>query len=224
MTEIAVVDDRAQTPGDYRPSWVNVVAAWVDRRPGPAWLAYMGLMAAGIALQLLAAAVEPAIQQAGAIQATYYGALPVAVLGLIHLLYRSSTRALQVLRPVLTLTDADVVDVTYQLVVVPTRPALAITAVSIVITPLGYVMDPVGSGAASLSPVGLVLRWGSESLVTALFLILIFHTFRQLRLIDRLHASIGDVDLFNPGPLCAMPRVTSTTAAGLVVLLAPACC
>ena len=64
-------------------------------------------------------------------------------------------------------------------------------------------------------------RWFWESLITAIFLILIYHTVRQLRLIARIHERVSRIDVFDQARLYAMSKVTSGTAIGLVVLLVP---
>ncbi len=76
----------------------------------------------------------------------YYGSLPFAVLALIASLDRSAGRALATLRPLLRLSDAEVADTRRELTVAPARPALVITIFAVVITPVGYILDPVASG------------------------------------------------------------------------------
>lgn len=49
--------------------------------------------------------------------------------------------------------------------------------------------DPVSSGIVGLSPASLALRGAWESVVSALFLVLLYHTIRQLRLIGRIHVN-----------------------------------
>ena len=48
---VATADDRTTTATrelmaderPYRPSWVNVLLDWIERLPGPTWLAYVVL-------------------------------------------------------------------------------------------------------------------------------------------------------------------------------------
>jgi hypothetical protein len=203
------------------PSWVDAVIGLFERLPGPTWLAYLAAMAVGCGLAVGAVFLEPSAPALDPIPIVYYGALPFAVLWLIANLDRTASRALAALRPLLRLSDDEIGEARRTLTKVPARPALAITVFSALITPVGYVVDPVGSGVAGYSIVGVSFRWAWESFVTAIFLILVYHTVRQLRLIGRLHESIGVIDLFDQAPLYALSSVTSTTAIGLILLLVP---
>jgi hypothetical protein len=96
-----------------------------------------------------------------------------------------------------------------------------LTILSAVATALGYALDPVSSGIVGLSAFSLALRGVWETIVGALFLILLYHTIRQLRLIGRMHERLGAIDLFAQAPLYALSRLTSQTAVGLILLLIP---
>ncbi len=205
----------------YAPSWVNVLARWLEALPGPTWLAYATVIALVIGLSLVLGGPEAATANGGAFGLVYYAALPLAALGLIHLLDRTADRALTMLRPLLAKDDTEVERLRYQLTVAPARPAAIVTVFSYAITPIGYVTDPAASGVVGLTPVQLAFRYAWESLVTAVFLILVVHTIRQLRLIDRVHAEITAIDVFDQGPLYGFSQVTATTSVGLIVLLMP---
>jgi hypothetical protein len=205
----------------YAPSWANLAIDWLERLPGPTWLAYAGAIAAGIALSVGATTLDPSAQGQGTFALVYYGALPFAALAVIGSLDRAAGRALRNLRPWLQLSDAEMADVHYRLTVAPARPAVIIALLSFAQTPLTYVLDPVGAGVAGYTPLALVFRWFWESLVTSILLVLIYHTFRQLRLISGIHDRLGAVDIFAQAPLYAMSAVTSGTAAGLILLLVP---
>jgi hypothetical protein len=202
----------------YAPSWANALTAWFERLPGPTWTVYLVAMAVGGLLVSASGLAGPAGWNLGT---AYYGVLPFAILGLIGSLDRAATGALGTLRPLLTIDDAELADLHYELTVIPARPGIALVAITTVLTPIGYALDPVGSGVVGLSPRDLVARDLWETLVASLFLILVYHTFRQLRLIARTHDRIERIDAFDQGPLYSMSRVTSRTAVGLVLLLLP---
>jgi hypothetical protein len=224
MAEVAI-ESRSEAAADgrapYAPSWVNTLNDWFERLPGPTWLAYPAAMAAGVGLSFSVPFLDPTTPAIDPFQIVYYGALPFAVMWLIADLDRTASRALATLRPLLSLSDEEIAQARLTLSRVPARPALAVTIASALITAIGYVLDPVGAGIVGYSAVGLAFRGVWESLVAAIFLILLYHTVRQLRLIGRLHESLGAIDLFDQARLYALSSVTSTTAIGLVLLLAP---
>ena len=217
MAADAVIDQPSAVARPYAPSWVNAITGWLERLPGPTWLAYVAVAAVTVVLTASGMLTDRGF----AIANVYYGVLPLGVIGLIHGLDRAAAAALATIRPLLGMDGVELADVRYRLTVVPARPAAVIAVVAFVITPISYSLDPVGSGIVGYTPVTLVTRTLSEGFITALFLVLIYHTIRQLRLIARLHERVTRVDVFDQAPLYAMSRVTSTTAIGMLVLLAP---
>jgi len=82
--------------------------------------------------------------------------------------------------------DAEIADAHHQMTVAPARQAMVITLVAFIPGPVSYLLDPVGSGIVGWTPFLVLFRWLWETFITAVFLILIYHTFRQLRLISRI--------------------------------------
>lgn len=213
--------DSVASPRRYAPSWVNVFTEWMERLPGPTWLAYVAGLVLLELISVLALGLDTTTQRNSIGAAIYYGALPIGVLALIHSLDRTASGAVEVLRPDLDMDDAEIGGTLHQMTVAPARPAALIALFSLVITLLGYASDPVGAGIVGYSIPALAFRGFWETLITAIFLVLIYHTVRQLRLIPRLHERVRRVDVFDQSRLYAMSRVTSRTAIGLIVLLAP---
>ena len=212
----------------YARSWVNVVTAWLESLPGPTWLAYAvaataWTLASSFAPGASVWAIAPTDLAFGpALSATlYYGTLPVAVLGLMHLLDSRARLAVAALAPRLALDPEAVAELTYRLSVAPARPAAIIAIAAPAFTAIGFILDPVGSGIVGYDSVAMAFRIVAEALITALFVVLLLHTFRQLRLIAGIHRDITEFSLFDQGPLYGMSGVTSTTAIGLLLLLGP---
>lgn len=212
----------------YAPSWVNVVTEWLEGLPGPTRLAYAVAAAAWILAGSFApgtsvwaiAPTDPAFGPALA-STLYYGTLPAAVLGLMHLLDTRARNAVAALAPRLALDAEGVAELSYRLSVAPARPAAIVAILAPASTAIGYLLDPVGSGIVGYDAAAMAFRIVAEGLITALFVVLLLHTFRQLRLIAGVHRDIKDLNLFDQGPLYAMSGVTSTTAIGLLLLLGP---
>ncbi|MEW5992135.1 MAG: hypothetical protein AB1736_12420 [Chloroflexota bacterium] len=218
---VTIDTEDAKLARPYDPGWVNLLTAWIERLPGPTWGAYAVAMALGVALAF-SAALNALATPSTTIANAYYGLLPFAILALIHSLDRTAGGALRALRAHLDMDDAEVAETHHRLTVIPATPTAILALVSFgALTPLGYVMDPVGSGIVDYAPATLVVRWFWESAVSTFFLVLIYHTVRQLRLIGRIHERVREVDVFDQGPLYAMSAVTSRTAIGLVILILP---
>lgn len=212
--------DREGWVPPYAPSWVNVLTAWMERLPGPTWLAYIAGMLIGIAASyaLIPGAVSLASDAVGLV---YYGALPFAALGLIHRLDRTAGEALRDLRPILEASDSEIRGIHHELTVVPRRPAAVLALIAFAITPIGYILDPAGAGIVGYSPALLGFRYLEEAGITAIFLVLVYHTIRQLRTIAQIHSRLGRIDLFDQAPLYSTSKLTSRTAIGLILLLIP---
>lgn len=86
----------------YPPSWVDRLTAAVDRLPGPAWLAYLGLAVLVSALQL-AIQSSTGDYRPGSLQWFHVWAFGyfAYVLAMIHYLDRSAEAAIRTFRPVL---------------------------------------------------------------------------------------------------------------------------
>ena len=221
-SDLAIAAAPASHAASYGRSWVNVLNDRIEALPGPAFLAY--LVGAGLGIALAYVTGRPSggdmtSFELGSI--LYYGALPGAVLYLIHRLDRTAGEAFAAIRPTLSVDDTEAADLARRLTIVPARTALILTVIAIALGPVGYITDPVGSGIVGLSPALLVARFVWESFISATFLILFYHSFRQLRLVDRMHGKLGAIDLFDHGSLYGFSRVTSQTAIGLIILAVP---
>lgn len=201
------------------PSWVTRLIAWVERLPGPSWPVYLiaavveGLITSAFAW---ATGTAPVGEFSGPL--VYYGALPVAILWTMHNLDGTARRALIAFRPALTLDEGGYARLLDELTVVPARGVWITTVAVFPLNLLWYASDPVGTATANLSIPALAIRALNEGLVTILFIVLIYHTIRQLRAVSRIHEQATLVELFRPAPLYAFSRLTSRTAILLLVL------
>jgi hypothetical protein len=113
----------------YPPSWFDRFTAWVDRLPGPAWLAYLALAVLGTAMLILAASAGGAYRP-GPLLAfhIWVGGQFAYMLALMHYLDRSAGGALDAFRPVLEGADRSTIDdLRYRLTTLPPRATLLAT-------------------------------------------------------------------------------------------------
>lgn len=204
----------------YAPAWINQLTWWIDRAPGPPWLVFAGMLAITEAISLLQAQIGGAGANLNLVTGIFYGVLPVALLWLIYYLDGEAHEAMDTFEPALNVSKAELARLRYGLTVVPAGPALVVTMLAVLAQASEYILDPAGSVIVGLSPGGLALRALGEGLVTILIVVLLYHTLRQLRAVDRVHALATRIDLFRPAPLYAFSLLTSRTAIGLILIVA----
>lgn len=205
----------------YPPSWLNRLLVWIDRLPGPTWAPYLifGLLTATAGQAIFWRAGILPVGELDPAQ-VFWGIYLPAQLWVIEHLDGVARRALAGFRPAIEIDDGEARRIEYELTVIPAVPARMIGLAILPITLLGYVLDPVASGVAGYDPITLVARALSEWFVGAVLVVFIYHTLRQLRLVSRLYARVGRIDLFQPRPLYAFSRLTSRTSIALLVLIA----
>ena len=201
----------------YPPSWVDRLAARVDRLPIPWWLAY-ALLAA-----VFSGVVAVALWQIGVYAIVGFHPMQIWIptlaaylLGLTHGLDRAAASSMKRFRPAFRGDEADYAAAVYRMTTLPARPTLIFTVVATIVTlPMGsYEMSQIQTGGLMMSP---ALFTTLLVILYAIFYVWFFHIWRQLREIHRLYRDWAQVRLTDIRPLYALSRVTSLTALGIVV-------
>jgi hypothetical protein len=211
---IPVADAR---PRPYRPSWLDLLFDAISALPGPTWLAYLALMLPSVALTNSSLWLS-GLQPWGALDPTqvFWGVATVLILAATHYLRVAAAAAFDRFIPALGEAPVDIARERYELTVMPARAVLVITAINVIMTPLYYLLDPVGTATEGLEGLGWLGRFLSEALTGILILAIAYQGVRQLRRVSRLHAVAERVDPFSPAPLYAFARLTGITAAILM--------
>jgi hypothetical protein len=212
-TETVTHLDLHQADRPYAPGWTNRLVAWLERLPGPTWLAYVGLAAIGMAAQSLVFLGLTELRSEDVLVAAFWAiTLPLGV-WLVGYLADTAGSALDTFRPALEIApDVELARLRYELTTVPARGAAIILVLTALATPLYYVTDPVGSNITGLSPAAMGGRYLAETFFGALIVVLIYQSWRQLRIVDTIHAGATRLDLFRPAPLYAFSVFTSRAA------------
>ncbi|MCC6802408.1 MAG: hypothetical protein IT319_05965, partial [Anaerolineae bacterium] len=134
MTEISAAPESAPAASNarpYAPSWIDHFTHWVDGLGVRYGVFYASLGAILVAVQLV-------IQWSGNAGIVYAFPLIYIVtiaynLALMHYLDKVAAQALSRFRPLLSLSDAEYRELEYRLTTVPARPALAATAVGVLV-------------------------------------------------------------------------------------------
>ncbi|MFN8619999.1 MAG: hypothetical protein U0869_04500 [Chloroflexota bacterium] len=217
---MSVPAERRAAPRPVTPGWVDRLIRWVDRLPGRWWAWYaaaavVGVLGANGTLWLAGS------QESGtfSVTQTYYGVLPVVLILTLRYLDGAARRAATTFRPALDVDDASFSALVDELTLLPARPTLVLTLAVAAFTVLDLVGDPVASRVEGMAPAPLAARVVSEALVSVLFVLLAYHTVRQLRAVTRVHALAVRIDLFRPVPIHGFSGLTMRTALVIAGLL-----
>ena len=201
----------------YAPSVLDRLISRIDGLPGHGWWLYPVLLAVFIGwihAWVWAWGVRPfGTFEPAAWTYVFYAPFALAA---IHFLDRAGNQAMAVFRPALDLTAAEIEDRRYELVTLRAgRTIWCIVAVGVAIG-VGV------AGTQSAEALAIFSRTRAEGLFLVVpfaiigyigFAALIWHTFRQLQLVARLHRE-ARLDLFDTGPIYAFSGLTMRT--GLV--------
>ncbi len=206
--------------GRYAASWTDRFGNRVEALAVPAWVVYGAI---GLALAL----VQSALLLAAGGRA-YLELVPVSVfnsfliaflLGLLHLLDRKAAVALRTMRPVLDLSGPEYAQYRYRMANMPLGASLVagLTLLILVVLMETLVVTPVRYGGLEELPLFTVVYQIVDKGSAFLLGVFLYHTIRQLRLIQRMTTQQERISLFNPAPLQAFAPVTALTAVGLIV-------
>lgn len=219
MTKEATAMPQASRP--YARSWLNQLIDGIERLPGPPWLFFVVLALVSIPISNSQDWLSGKPLGALSVTQTYYAFLLAGMLWLIHYLDRVARDVLAIFRPALAISDEDADDLRYRLTTIPARGAAILAVVAVLWTLEAFIFQPETEGIVGLSPLALSLRFPLETATTAIILVMLYHTVRQMRLVGRIHALAPAIDLYQPAPLYAFSNLTARTGIGLLLLLTP---
>ena len=192
---------------------------WIDRLPMPAWVFYVLVTAAAVAvaLGLLRIAGVPAGSQVGSIYllGTLLTAYPLAMM---HYLRRAAAGSLEAFRPALGRLRAEYPYLQARLTTISGRALWIIVALGIVFTVLSIASNPGSWGFGEPMPLptmafALIQGTWVDICVMALLLFLI----RQISCIARIHREATNIRLYESGSHRAFSRLTLVAAIGLLI-------
>jgi hypothetical protein len=215
-TRIAAAVEHADFP--YPPSWVDRLMAWVALRPGPAWLYYFGVAALFHAVYLLVKWQEGELGDA----LSPWGALVASTgfyyLASVHYLDNVARDAMERFRPAIEAPPRRVAELEYRLTTMPPHMVWLMTLLGLLeggLTIAGMLSGTLaypGPLAFATLPAA-VLEATIILLIGVFFVIAVYHTVHQLRVVSIIYTELTKVDLFKQGPLHAFARLAAYTAA-----------
>jgi hypothetical protein len=208
--------------GVYKPSWIDRFGKRVEGLPVRPWIFYAGFGIALILVQLLFLWLDSGLQAEELLPIIVFNGLAIPfLLALIHLLDNLALTSLSSMRPVLDMTGPEFDDYAFRLsnmpFLAPLLAGVAVTALTI-LSPL-VSTAPIRYAALEQLPVfGVVFHLVDKgsAFIVGVFL---YHTIRQLRLVNAINARHIRVNLFHLRPLQAFSRLTALTAFGFLVFV-----
>lgn len=207
-------------PFPYPPSWIDRFDDWAASLSAPWWAFYLGSGIALIIFQVLFQWVEGGHSAGELVPVLIFNGLATPfLLGLIHFLDQQAETALGAMRPSLEMTEAEYQGFEYRLANMPFTPPLVagLTMVIIVVLMERWTITPARYTALEQLPVFTVLFQIIDKASAFMFGVIFYHTIRQLRLVNHIHANHVHINLFNIRPLQAFSKLTASTALGLMV-------
>ncbi|MEJ2707485.1 MAG: hypothetical protein P8074_07715 [Anaerolineales bacterium] len=209
--------------GEERPfklSWIDRFNNWVKKLPVHARIFFIVFGFVLIVVQILFIWLEGGLQDLELLPVIIFNGLFTSfLLALIQFLDNQALVALSAMRPVLDTTEAEFERHKYMLANMPSRAVLiaGLTTVGFAILMERLWITPIRYAALEQLPLFAVVFHIIDKSSAFLFGVFIYHTIRQLRLINIINLHLIRISLFNLRPLQAFSSLTAPTAVGLVV-------
>lgn len=204
----------------YRPSFIDRVNRWVDGLAVRNWIFFSAFAAILILIQVLLLWLGGGLQLIELLPVIVFNGLySPFLLGLFSLLDTQAKASLQTMRSILNMSEPAFEEARYTLSSMPPWPTLLagllMLAVVIImeqvwVTPVRY------ASIERLSVFSAVFQIIDKS-SAFLFGVFVYHTIRQLHLVNSINRRHVRISLYDQQPLQAFSRLTATTAVGLVV-------
>lgn len=204
----------------YKPSWIDRFNNWVETLPVRAWIFFALSGIALILVQILFLWLEGGLGALDILPVIIFNGLVTPfLLGLILLFDNQAVTALDSMRPSLDMTEPVFSEYRYKLSNMPARAALISGLVLLVIVIALEQLTSVPSSYAVLEqlPIFTVVYYVIDKSSAFMYGVMVYHTIRQLRLVNSINTRHLRINLFNVGPSQAFSKLTASTAVGLVV-------
>lgn len=143
---------------------------------------------------------------------------PIGSMMLMVYLNRVARRALANFRPALAISNRDYSDLEHQLTTMPRRGIQITLLLSFGLVAVYLANTPYILILIQQSPLIAMIEGAFYTFAFALMGVYFYHTLWQLWMVNRIHAMLTDIDLFNRAPLYAFSRLSSRTGISLLLM------
>lgn len=203
----------------YTPSWIDRLTHWVDELPLKTWTFYLIAGIALIVIQVLFLWVDGGLDASELLPIIIFNGLSIAyLLALIHWYDNLAVASLRTMKPALEMTEQEFNRFELMLSTMPfLAPLLAGVSLMLltILTP-SVAVTPVRYAALEQLPVFSVVFEIIDKSSAFLFGVMIYHTIRQLRLVNDINSNHVRVNLYYLKPFQTFSKLTASTALGLL--------
>lgn len=204
----------------YEPSWIDRFNHWVEAQSIRTWIFYVLFGFVLIGIQLILLWLESDSREARLLPVIIFNSLFTPfLLALIHFLDTQAVVALKTMKAVVDTSESEFDQYQYMLANMPARPPLVVglTVLVLVILMERLWIVPVRYAALDQMPVFAVIFQMVDKSSAFLFGVFIYHTIRQLRLVNAINSNHIRINLYHLTPSRAFSKLTAATSVGLVV-------
>lgn len=196
-------------------SWVDVVTAWIDRLPGPPWVAYAILIVISTAATIVVRTMDGAYIDPLVIA---FAALTFTPFAVTFYVSRAARRALAEFRPALGVLEAEYDELERRLTTtsVPTGIVGALGGIAIV-TAGNLSVDGAWGVSPQNSLVTNVVILATQYILNTSLVTFILKQLGNFFTIARIHREASNIQLWNVRPHNAFSRVTALAAIAITV-------
>lgn len=204
----------------FEPSVIDRFNSWVDSLAMRNWIFFVGLAAILILLQLLPLWLQGGPQVTELLPVVVFNGLySPFLLGLVYLLDTQAMAALQTMRSILDMSKPAFEETRYTLSNMPSWPTLlaGLIMLAMVVIMEQFWVTPVRYASIERLTIFSAVFQIIDKSSACLFGVFVYHTIRQLHLVNTINRRHVRISLYDQRPLQAFSKLTASTAIGLVV-------
>jgi hypothetical protein len=203
----------------FKPSWIDRFNNLVKNLPVSPWLFFSIFGLVLILVQMLILWLEEGSQEVDILPIIIFNGLFIPyLLGLIYLLDHQAVAAMNSMRSIIDTTESELKHYQFMLSNMPAGASLLAGLSMVVFTILLEQVwgTPIRYGALEQLPIFTVIFQMIDKSSAFLFGVFVYHTIRQLLLVNSINVNHIRINLFNLRPAQAFSKLTASTAVGLV--------
>ncbi len=206
----------------YKPSWIDRFNNWAETLPVNIWIFHIVFGIVLILVQVFFLWVDRGLYANELLPVIIFNGFAVPfLLVMIYLLDNQAMDALNTMKPMLEMTEGEYEDYEYRLANMPFLVPLISGLATLVLVLLmeRFFTTPLRYTALEQLPVFTVVFFIVDKSSAFLVGVFLYHTIRQLRLVNAINSHHTRINLFNIRHLHAFSRLTASTAVGLLFFL-----